>query len=181
MIEYCDKIVHVLKLCEEKNETWDLNKRGLHLSVLQRSFCLAIQQIAYAYNASLENQSPKNEGIMDVDIKIKIDETNIIQNSSLILVQEANETDQEYYNTSFISQFIHYNIFDLIPNEILYPYNVECQLEDPQLVFPILMSVPPKIHKTSSLERVLKSSLYRIDNIMPYEMDDALLTNIWKY
>ena len=172
MIEYCDKIVRVLKLCEEKNETWDSNKRGLHLSVLQRSFCLNIQQMAYAYNASLENQSSKNECIMDVDIKI--DETNSIQDSSLIISEES-------YNTSYISQFIHYNIIDLIPNEILYPYTVECQLDDPQLCFPILISVPPKIHKTSSLERVLKSSLYGTYNIMPYEMDHALLNNIWKY
>lgn len=177
MIEYCDKIVRVLELCHKKNEIWDSNKRGLHLSVLQRSFCLNAQKIAYDYNASLENQYPKNEDIIDINIKIdetfkmiKQDESNSIQAS----------TDQEYYNTSLESQFIHYNIFGLIPNEILYPYNVECQLEDPQLGFPILISIPSKIH-TSSLEIVLKSALYGTDNITPYEMNDALLNNIWKY
>ena len=172
MIEYCDKIVRVLELCQKKNEIWDSNKRGLHLSVLQRSFCLNAQKIAYDYNASLENQSLKNEDIIDIDIKI--DET------FKMIDQASNETTQEYYNTSQESQFIHYNIFGLIPNEILYPYNVECQLEDPQLGFPILISIPSKIH-TSSLEEVLKLALYGTDNIIPYEMNDALLNNIWKY
>jgi len=175
MIESCDEIVRVLELCQEKNKTWDVNKRGLHLTLLQNSFCLNAQRIAQKYNTLLEipNQSSingeatyvfVNEIDMDtMDTTIDTDMESIEQNSIY------NETEQD-----------NYNIFDLISTEKLYPYNVECQLDDSQGDFPILLSRLKKINKSFS-ESTLKSSLYGSDSIMPYEMNDALLNNIWNY
>ena len=177
MIETCDEILRVLKLCQEKNKSWDVNKRGLHITLLQNSFCLNAQIIAHKYNTLLEipNQSSVNGETTAVVIdEIDIDTMDTAMDTSIDNDIEniehnsiSNETDQDKYD-----------IFDLISTEKLYPYTVECQLEDTQGDFPILLSRLKKINKSFS-ESTLKSSLYGSDSIMPYEMNDALLNNIW--
>lgn len=175
MIETCDEILRVLDLCQEKNKTWDVNKRGLHLTLLQNSFCLNAQRIALNYNTLLEvpNQSSTNVDSTSTDgnENSTYNDTDININIDLEMIkQHSNEMEQD-----------NYNIFDLISTEKLYPYTIECQLEDSQADFPILLSRFQKIHNKSFSESTLKTALYGTNSIMPYEMDDNLLLNIWKY
>lgn len=176
MIEKCDEILRVLELCQEKNKTWDVNRKGLHLTLLQNSFCLNAQRIAFNYNTLLEvpDQSSTNEDLTNVEL------TSVDVNSTAISTDINIELEMIEHHFNQIDQD-NYNIFDLISTEKLYPYTVECQLEDLEADFPILLSRFQKIHKKSFLESILKTALYGTNSIMPYEMNDNLLLNIWKY
>jgi hypothetical protein len=175
MVETCDEIVRVLDLCQEKNKTWDVNKRGLHLTLLQNSFSLNAQRIALNYNTLLEvpNQSSINEEPIYVFVNETAISTDISTDINIeleMIEQHSNEMNQD-----------NYNIFNLISTEKLYPYTVECQLENLEADFPILLSRFQKIHNKSFSESTLKTALYGSNSITPYEMDHNLLLNIWKY